>query len=213
MPSSLELEFDWRGKRFYDAAQGLNAAAAAFGRKFDNVPQLISKELRSWLEDVAEALAQRHGQPWPGGTGPKTLSRRSGFMIASIKESVRVQGQTIPTIEGYISVPHTRKIHENGGVIRPVKAKYLTIPLPAALNSNGTPKKPSARAWQNTFVLRSKAGNLLIVQRRGTQLVPLYVLKSEVYIPPRLGMMATAQAGMTMLADSMTNAILKEMMK
>jgi hypothetical protein len=98
-------------------------------------------------------------------------------------------------------------------VIRPKRAKYLTIPLPAALNANGTPKKSSARAWENTFVIRSKAGNLLIVQKNGTQITPLYVLKPEVYIPPRLGLGATARAGATLLADKLTDAILKELRK
>lgn len=213
MSSELRLDFDWRSRRFYDAAQGLNVVAQHFGRKFDNVPQLVKGELREWLETVAEALTQRHSTPWPGGTGSKTLSKRSGFMIESIRDSVKVDGVTIPTIAGYISVPAKRKIHENGGVIRPKKAKYLTIPLPAALNSNGTPKKPSARDWKNTFVIKSKAGNLLIVQRQGARIIPLYVLKTQVYIPPRLGMMDTAKAGQTMLADRMADAILKELMK
>lgn len=209
---ALTLEFEWRGRRFYDASQGLNALAQHLGRKFDQVPQIISKELRGWLEDVSEALEKRHSGAWPGGTGQKTLSRRSGWMIDEIKDSVTVKGHTIPTIEGRISVPYERKIHEHGGVIRAKRAKYLTIPLPAALDSRGIPLKKSARDWENTFVLRSKAGNLLIVQRRGTQIVPLYVLKSEVYIPPRLGMGDTLRAGGTMLADRITDAILKQLL-
>lgn len=213
MASEMRLSFEWRTQRFADAAKGLNAFAAHFGRQFDNVPQVISRELKEWLDTVAEALSQRHGAAWPGGTGAKSLSRRSGFMLDSIRGSVRVEGRTIQTITGYISVPHQRKIHENGGVLRPTRAKYLTIPLPAALNANGTPKKSSARQWANTFVLKSRAGNLLIVQKNGTQITPLYVLKPEVYIPPRLGLMETAKAGTTLLADRMSEALLKELKK
>jgi hypothetical protein len=207
----MELAFDWRSKRFLDASAGLAAFAQHLGKKFDDVPQIISRELRLYLEGVVEALEQRHGQSYPGGTGAKSLSRRSGFMLESIRKSVKVDGSKLSTIVGTITVPGTRKIHEHGGVLRAKKAKYLTIPLPAALNANGTPKKPSARAWSNTFVLRSKAGNLLIVQKQGTQIIPLYVLKPEVYIPPRLGLLETARAGTTLLADRLTDAILKEL--
>lgn len=207
----LTLTFDWRSQRFYDASVGMRAFAQNLNKRFDDVPQIISRELRAWLEVVAEALAQRHGKAYPGGTGPKSLSRRSGFLVESLKNSVRVEGSTLATIVGTLTVPGSRKIHEHGGVLRPKRAKYLTIPLPAALNSNGTPKKPSARSWENTFVMKSKAGNLLIVQKRGTQIIPLYVLKAQVYIPPRLGLMDTARAGTTMLADRLTNAIFKEL--
>jgi hypothetical protein len=211
MASELNVSFEWRSQRFYDASLGLKAFAEHQEKAFKDVPQIISRELRSYLELVMEALEQRHGKPYPGGTGPKSLSRRSGHMLEYMKESIRVEGNSIATITGYLSVPGDRKIHENGGVLKPKKAKYLTIPLPAALNSNGTPKKPSARSWENTFVIRSKAGNLLIVQKRGAQIIPLYVLKTEVYIPPRLGLLETARVSKTILADKLTNAILGEL--
>jgi hypothetical protein len=100
------------------------------------------------------------------------------------------------TVTGTIGsdLPYAR-IQEFGGTITPKKAKFLAIPLPAALNANGTPIKSSPRDWPNTFCAKSKAGNLLIFQRRGTQIVPLYVLKSSVYIPPRLGLKKTLDAG------------------
>ncbi len=48
-----------------------------------------------------------------------------------------------------------------------------------ALNANGTPIKLSAREWTNTFVAKSKAGNLIIFQKRGRQIAPLYVLEEQ----------------------------------
>ena len=64
----------------------------------------------------------------------------------------------------------------------------MTIPLDAALNANGTPKKKRARDWKDTFVAKSKRGNLIIFQKRGRRIVPLYVLKKRVRIPARLGL-------------------------
>lgn len=208
---ALALDFEWRSRRFYDASKGLAALSAHLDRKFTDIGPLINAQLRGWLEDVAEALEKRHSSPWPDGTGEKTLSKRSGWMIEQITNSITVTGKTIPTIRGTIAVPYERKIHERGGVIRAKKAQYLTIPLPAALDSKGIPLRKKARDWDNTFVLKSKKGNLLIVQRQGTQIVPLYVLKKEVYIPPRLGMEETLRAGSTLLADRLTDAILKSL--
>lgn len=208
MATSLELTFDWRNQRFSDAARGLNAFAAHVGRGLERAPELISAELKEYLEGVAEALSNRHSGAYPGGTSANTMSRRSGFMIDSITDSVTVTGQTIATITGSISIPAERAIHENGGVIRPKNSKYLTIPLPAALDSNGIPKKKSARDWENTFVIKSKKGNLLIVQRDGLELVYLYVLKTEVTIPARLGMRTTLDAGQDYLVDRMATAVL-----
>ena len=85
---------------------------------------------------------------------------------------MEVKGETIETVEGSISAGRYG-IHEVGGVIRAKSARYLTIPLPAALDRRGVARQPSARGWKNTFVAESKRGNLLIFQRRGAQIVPL----------------------------------------
>lgn len=110
---------------------------------------------------------------------------------------MRIAGQTFDTIQGSIGadVPYAA-IQEFGGTISAENGKYLCIPLPAALDSSGVPLKSSSRDWPNTFVKTSKAGNLLIFQRRGTSVIPLYVLKTSVVIPPRLGMKKTLDAGL-----------------
>jgi hypothetical protein len=112
---------------------------------------------------------------------------------------------------GTNGVPYGR-IHETGGTIRAKNGKYLTIPLPAALNSDGTPKKRSAREWDRTFVRESKAGNLLIFQKRGSGIVPLYVLKKKVRIPARLGLGDTLKTGTSYFVDKAMQAMLREIM-
>lgn len=209
---ALTLDFEWKSRRFYDAAKGLGYLANDLEKKFDGAAEIISKELRGWLEDVAEALELRHSGAWPGGTGEKTMSKRSGWMLEQIKDSITVTGNTIPTIEGTISVPYERRIHENGGVIKAKNVKYLTVPLPAALDSKGIPLKKKAKDWQNTFVIKTKAGKLIIVQKDGIQLKYLYVLKPDVYIPPRLGLWDTMWAGRTLLTDRLADALLKNLL-
>ena len=81
------------------------------------------------------------------------------------------------------------------------------------MNANGTPKKMSAREWDRTFVRRSKKGNLIIFTRSGKSLIPLYLLKKEVKIPPRLGMQKTLEVGLPRFVDKAMEAMLKEILK
>jgi hypothetical protein len=71
------------------------------------------------------------------------------------------------------------------------------------------PYRRSARDWDNTFVARSKKGNLIIFQRRGVQITPLYVLKTSVKIPARLGMGQTLNIGIPYFVERAMDRIVK----
>jgi phage gpG-like protein len=157
MADIFELSFEFKNKRYTDAQAGLAAFAATLGHNVERAGPVLAKELRDWLDTVAEALAKRHGSPWPGGTTEKTLSKRSGALVQSIKDSVEVTGTKLDDIQGRLgsALPYA-KIHETGGTITAKKSKYLTIPLPAALGPNGVPKKKSAKEWDNTFIAKPR---------------------------------------------------------
>lgn len=154
------------------------------------------------MKTVYTEMRNLHGSKWNGQTVNPTdrLQKRTGKGLKSIGDSRyfaytsgkgatgRNYGQNQFTEFGMST--GTMGIHETGGVITPRRSKYLTVPLPAALNRDGTPKKKSARKWKNTFVIKSKKGNLIIMQNRGRgkKPVPLYVLKPSVRIRPRLGL-------------------------
>jgi hypothetical protein len=211
MADIFELSFEFKNKRYTDAQAGLAAFAKALGNSVERAGPVLSKELRDWLDTVAEALAKRHGSPWPGGTTENTLSKRSGALVQSIKDSVEVTGTKLDDIQGRLgsALPYA-KIHETGGTITAKKSKYLTIPLPAALGPNGVPKKKSAKEWDNTFIATSKKGNLIIFQKQGGRVVPLYLLRTSVKIPPRLGLRDTLEAGLPFFVDKALDAMLRE---
>lgn len=213
MASDYTVDLRFRNRRFKDAARGLSFLAEELNKDFKRAGPVLKRELKRYLETIATALARRHGNPWPGGTTAKTLSRRSGKGMTSIRRSVRVTGNTIETVRGRIGGSKIMAVHEKGATIRARRATYLTIPLPEALNSNGTPKRRSARDWSRTFVAKSRQGNLLIFQRRGREIVPLYVLKREVKIPPRLGMAETIEKTLPLFRDEAVEAMLKEFLK
>ncbi len=209
MANELSLDFSFRNKRYKDAEVGLRTFHRALKQDWDGSGKVLSRELRDFLITVTEALEQRHGAGWPGGTRAKTLSKRSGEMLQSIVASVRVSGSSFDTITGEIGGSRIARVQEFGATITPKRAKYLTIPLPAALDSRGVPLKKSARDWQNTFVARSKAGNLIIFQKRGAGIMPLYVLKTSVTIPPRLGMQDTLRTGIPYFVDRAMDAMVR----
>ena len=178
----------YRGREVATPSKQIQKAADKLSpRTRKKIGGLAAREMRRYLASVAATLAERHGVPWQRGQGRQVnLTKRSGRGIGSLKNILITQrGESVT---GNIRLNKYMAVHEHGAIIKAKRAKYLTIPLDAALNDNGTPKKRSAREWQNTLVSRSKRGNLIIFQKRGRRVVPLYVLKEKVRIPARLGL-------------------------
>lgn len=212
MAKNIEFGFEFRGKRWNDAQRGLEYFAKNLSQGTTKLGPVVGRQLQFMLDAVVSAMEQRHGNPWPATT-PTSLSVRSGAGLKSIKDSVKIIGSTLNDIRGEIGAGFPMSVHENGAIIRAKKAKYLTIPLPAALDSHGLPLKKSARDWDNTFVAKSRKGNLLIFRKELSKIVPLYVLKKEVKIPPRLGLEKTIRAGIPYFVDKTMQAMVAELLK
>lgn len=140
-------------------------------KKLRNMEKGIQYQLQGWTGRTVKRIIRNISGP--------ILKTRSGHLRRSI--SGRTFGGKIVKaiigsgIFGRRPVKYAR-IQEKGGTIRPKKAKYLTVPFPGI--------KGRAANYPNTFVLKSKAGNLLIVQRQGKSgFKPLFSLKSKVTIP------------------------------
>lgn len=210
----LQTRVGNRRKTFRDAAKGLQAISGD-AISFDKLDVIIKRTLRLYLNEMALAQRQRHGRPWPGGTGSTSLSRRTGNLIESVKRSIKISGKFTQgggEVRGQIGSPLIyASTQEFGATIRPKRAKYLTIPLPAAMDSRGVMLLPRARDYPNTFVAKSRKGNLLIFQKRGAKkIVPLFVLKREVKIPPRMNLGVMIEAGSRAFGDSVINEALRE---
>ena len=211
----LELRAGSGSKTFRDAAKGL-AAISKNAINFTNLDPVIRRNMTLFLKGIALQMSQRHGKAWPGGTTSNTLSKRSGALIASINQSIKVTGKFTSggDIRGQIGSPLTyASTQEFGATIhgKNSKKKLLTIPLPAALNKNGTMKLPKARDYPRTFVAKSRRGNLLIFQKIGKRkIVPLFVLKKSVKIPARLNMGVAIEGGSRALGDIIIEQTLRE---
>lgn len=190
------------GKSFSSIESAANAIERDLAERVQTGMVEVSREMRKALEDVYTKLEQKHGRGWPTGgapfgTSPGQLSRRSGQGLRSIKDSIAVSEPGVSrtrSLTGQISTGRLT-VHETGAVITAKRAKYLAMPMMEALDSRGLPRKSGPRAWRDTYVARSAAGNLIIFQKRtGGKVVPLYLLKKKVTIPRRLGMRETFES-------------------
>jgi hypothetical protein len=147
-----------------------------------------------------------------GGTTSDKLAVRSGLLRNSVRaipakissNASIVGGINFGTIYARVHVgPRGQKT-----VIKPKGHPYLTIPLDAAKSPSGVAKgSPRLGPWADTFIARSKKGNLIIfgrlasyrsvkvggtkvkgltVRQVSKDVVPLFVLKESVTIPARI---------------------------
>jgi len=183
------VEVHLAGKVYND----VDAAFNALGERARNAlgPQL-TRQARSdmmWsLLRIFSAIRNKHGNPWNGRaptTGSPDLLQRSGRGLRDIVAGLTTRGSFTNEIEGIIPIRGYMAVHEENTLVTKSPG-WMTIPLPAALDSRGLPLRPRARDWPNTFVRRSKRGRLIIFQRRGREIVPLYLLRNQVFIPKRL---------------------------
>ena len=212
----LELRTGVQKKTFLDAAKGLEALSLG-AISLEKIDPVIRKTILVWLRAISDQMKTRHSGAWPGGTGTKSLSRRTGNLIRTIEQSVKVTGKFSGSgeIRGQIGSPLIyASTQEFGATIKPKRAQYLTVPLPAALNANGTMKLPKARDYPRTFVAKSRRGNLIIFQKKGrNSIVPLFVLKRQVRIPPRLNLGVAVEAGSRALGQRIVADIVDDFRK
>lgn len=202
----------FQGREFADVGDGMQQFFVSLRQVWDGSAKELKMAMTDYLLYVAAELEQKHSGSWPSGTTGTSLSKRTGSGIESIIHSIKVEGRTLDTLRGFISAPGYMSIHEYGGTMTG-KGKLLTIPLPAALDSRGVPIKRSAREWDNTFVTKTRAGNLVIMQKRLSQVVPLYVLKESVTIPPRLGLQDELKADVPYFLPRAIDAMVAAMTK
>lgn len=217
MVPEVVVELDYRNERYLSVEKGLLAVTSDLGGSVEAIGPIVRGLLKEYMTGVVLSVRKRMQTPYPGGTSPAgafpgTLSKRSGKLQSEmVPARIEVKGSRALDSEVSFTLPGIAAVHERGAVIRPVRAQYLTVPLPAALDSRGVPRKPRARDWPNTFIFRSKKGNLLIAQSNGAGgITPLYVLKKSVTIPKRLAFQEAFEAGRDFLADKIADEVIRE---
>lgn len=181
MPSNLTAKFDDEGARE------------------------ARKKLRKYIPIAIEFAFKSHGSAFEAemdkrftGTLSGPLRRNASLdklvnrtnrlhnSIGSRFRQTRDGARLIVSAGGGVTSSYVR-IQEKGGTIRPKRAKYLTIPMPANITQAGRTRKTSPRSFPDGFFFK-KNGNLYFGRRlENGSVQTLFALKKEVKIPPRLG--------------------------
>lgn len=173
---------------------GLKKLQAKLGRSRQRWGSQRLKLMRRMLQQLDIAAQKRlSGSP---------LARRTGN-LARLGQEISAGGE-----EGRIGpqVPYGA-IHEFGGIIKPVKGKFLAIPLDAAKTAAGV-ARGGPKDFDDTFVVTSKLGNLLIAQSDGGgDITPLFALKEQVEIPARPYLGPALEEKRTKLAEMAGSAM------
>jgi len=161
--------------------------------------------LRKGLELALMRFEDRFVRKRLSGHGSGSLGRRTGQLARSLKREVT--GITLRELKGkaFFAVPEKLKdvpwVHEEGATIRPKSAKFLTVPLEAAMTPAGKLRGTASEYIEgqisvpkidDTFFGRSDEGRLFLFGvkvmkgRKADKLIPLFHLVKQVTIPKRL---------------------------
>jgi hypothetical protein len=129
---------------------------------------------------IIKKMTGETGNPPDGGVG-----RRTGELARSWDAEIKVTPRTVQSV--VFSLSPYAPTQEYGATIRPVRAKWLWIPLD--LTAAGVARlTPTLAIEQGGFIAKSRNGNLLFFQKLPDGgIKPLFALKNEVRVPPRLG--------------------------
>jgi hypothetical protein len=170
----------------------------------------VFSEVKRILRTEAVLMGSHIKANLMSGPRPGKLGVRSGALRASVKSLQVVESPgLLESGVGFGTAYARPHVGPKGQVttIKPVNAKYLTIPLPAAMTRAGVPRGSARNGpWGETFFLRSrkrpgelilfgkmsytkgkKAGQLKQGMRlAGGGIVPLFLLVKQVKIKSRI---------------------------
>lgn len=131
------------------------------------------------------------------------LTMRSRSLLTSVRGDLEISPDTIEArvsvggnAEG-LEVAYAR-IQELGGIVRPVKGKYLTIPLDAAKTGPGI-GRPAATFPGLAFAQSLKGQPMLVMSHGPNAGTPYFLLVKSVEIKPKFYLrdaLATVMAGL-----------------
>ena len=172
----------------------------------------MNKALASWGRTYWRRLAEERLSGRPG------LNRRSGNLSRDwvVETSDEAEEMSV-TVRTQGAANAYAGIQERGGTIKPVNGRYLWIPLAANLMSNGMAHLTPSQAIQQPHFIRWDRGPVFFGKSPVKQskksfaenfgIVPLFVLKTSVTIPARMGAGQLFQSMLPDLKTSISDAI------
>lgn len=130
-------------------------------------------DIREPLADFGERMVRKISKRLSGDALDVNTGRlRSSLTYEETASSLEISAGGGPGEVDYAA------IHHYGGVIKPKKKKFLTIPFPGGPADTKVPKRASD--FEDTFVAKG-----IIFRKLGKGIQPLFILKKSVTIPAR----------------------------
>jgi len=154
-------------------------------------PKVLKFELADGMDRISKGFLKRFRESQL--QGPPGVRGASGHGLFGTFKRVSLVSSTIEGMGMEIfSESKIAKLHETGGTVRDPGGKRLAVPLSARTEMFTSSEK--LRSWykrpkelRNIRALRLKGETFLArVTRRAQKILPLYVLKRQVRIKPRL---------------------------
>jgi hypothetical protein len=144
------------------------------------------------------------------------LQQRSGTLAKSLRAGVKVTGSSIDGLKGTYRGVSYADILMTGGTLSPKNAEVLTLPLPAALRADGTPKLSGPKAWKRygTFSYTSKktGQGYLAYKNAAGKLVLLYMYVERVKVLKKLPLRDIHRASLSSLMAVWGDIMVEEML-
>ena len=168
----------------------------ALDRAIKIAPRVLKFELGDGLDRISKGFLKRFRKQQL--QGPPGVRGASGYGLFGMFKRVFLVS---PTIEGMgievFSNSKIAKLHETGGIVKNPGGGRLAVPLSARTQMftakgklRGRYKRP--RELKNVHPMRFKGKTFLAkVTKRAQKILPLYVLKRQVRLKPRLGFYRT----------------------
>lgn len=184
------------------AKTSLTFNTKAMEKAMKAVPKLTRRSLVFRLGNIGDEFERRMDKKFTAtlsgefrSNNTKTkLANRTGTLRATMAHKVRDDGKdlTLRNTIGNAATAHYVHIQEEGGIIKPKRAKALTIPLPDNMTAAGRPRFKKASEVEGLFLLKTN-GKAFLVRKApsGEGLEFLWMLKKSVKIPARLGFVRT----------------------
>ena len=138
----------------------------------------MDKGIRLQMEQWGSKTVRRLKEHTLGGgilnVGTAHLKRNVAFKVHSLGHITKTE---VGTGVGTAKEVKYARIQEKGGVIKPKRAKMLTIPFRGV--------KGKASNYPGAFIVKKKSGKMFIAKKKGRGLQPLFTLKKQVRIPAR----------------------------
>lgn len=119
------------------------------------------------------------GRARPGGGGGSLPLLDTGVLRNSFQVRVEADGASVGSV-----LPQAR-LHQYGGIVRPKRAKNLSIPLTAMAKRAGSPRRFPRKLEFRPFKTKGANAVGVLYERKGSAQVDHYLLVKEVAVPAR----------------------------